>query len=176
MTPAHMRVALKLAGLAEVDREWLLERLDDDSRDSVGKILTRLLHAGLHLSVTDDRANVAAEPYRDQGADHRTVRKAKSEIIATLLMREPNWVSNLIFRIDNWPWVDAVIAEFPDARRATLVSSLRQDHAEVARGLKDTLIELLAEMITDELDRRTSASRFERILARAESDSTASTA
>lgn len=169
MTPAHMRVALKLAGLSVGDREWLLERFDDNTRETVLTILERLAQAGLPTLPGAENSGQAQAVVREQNANNKTLRKAKPEIVAEVLMREPEWVCALILGSENWPWFDAVIALFPEERRKQVADNLRKGRAPIKQGVTETLIELFSETINAELERRASSSRFEKILTRIES-------
>lgn len=171
MNAAHIRVALKLAELAGADRDWMLERLDADTRDSVSMILQRLTQAGLRPSGLSDHGGPVGNSCREQSASLKLVRKAKADLVAPLLAQEPYWVSCLIFRIEHWPWLDSVIGHLPEEYRTALAECLRRTEAPLAPRLKDTMVELLAAALEAESERRASSSRFERILAHVESQS-----
>jgi hypothetical protein len=151
------RCALLLHSVAEVDRAWLLERLDEPQRARVHALLAELIELGIapagqaarQLAHTEspapdippDRAQ-AAEP-----AAHRAIRRASASGMADALKDEPAALLARLLQAGHWPWRDSWLELLPPAKRREVLQLLRSQAA--APALEGAVVDAIATRLAD---------------------------
>jgi hypothetical protein len=99
--------------LSDVDRNWIIERLPKQAK-------TRLLSIS---RPQPEAASPAPAPVATTARDPKQLlRHADPAVLASLLQREPAWMTIALLQSHDWPWREALLAALPPGTRAEVQS------------------------------------------------------
>jgi hypothetical protein len=104
MTAASNLLA-RIAALHPSDRQWLLAQASAETRMR----LTVALEAA-QAAAPDNRTAVV---YRGAPSARDMIASATPEHVARALQTQPEWLSAVLLRMDEWPWVPALLKRTP---------------------------------------------------------------
>ncbi len=138
------KAALALHALPDGDQSRVWERLDAGRREALAPLLDELVALGIPKGrrwVPDDEPGVMESSPRD------LIWRQSPDVMATLLTAQSVDAAVSIMRIASWPWLDAVVADWPPEQRHAVRTRLEQGGAIPSR-LADELMGLVANALT----------------------------
>ena len=144
---AFARIASRLRGLCEADRDWLLGQLTpDDGRRLVEALRAHRQEASARKT---PKRNVAPEGQAPNEGDTPWSRLARAGAMEMreVLADEPDWAIAMLVA-QPWPWSQALLSDFAPER----IRALRALAAEL-EGVKPRVREAILSEITAKLER-----------------------
>ena len=128
MNEGHKKAALRIHSLSESDQQWIIGNLPEKERDLLSDLLLQLsamqvpknnlVFSELIDNATAAHASVMAEELEGSSSISRTIDGADPAIVATILLREPDWLVALVLMSGEWSWsedcIDRLSAERPE--------------------------------------------------------------
>ena len=156
MSNGYRQAALRLHGMGESDRDWLLQRLDPAERTQLTALLAELRELGirpdhgsaqaLHATAARERL-LASVPERSAMATALDVLSvANGAEMMAVLAAEPEHVVSAILSAYTWPWRDDFLAACAVEKRQRLSRLLRQESTIKPRAAA-ALVAILADRI-----------------------------
>jgi hypothetical protein len=108
MTAAANLLA-RIAALHPSDRQWLLSQASAETRAR----LTVALEAA-HAAAPDNGASFV---HRGAPSARDLIASATPEHVARALQTQPAWLTAVLLRMDEWPWVPALLKRMPVMQR-----------------------------------------------------------
>ena len=140
------RSALRLAGLADEDRAWILERLPEASRLRVADLLAELRKKGVAF---DEQLLAELEPPRPE--ERRAgLGTASAREVLDALEGEPDWIVASLLRSGPWPWRGELLRLVPAERAARIEAASRALAAPAARAV-EALLAAAEQRVTEAL-------------------------
>lgn len=111
MTAASNLLA-RIAALHPSDRQWLLAQASAQTRER----LTVALGAA-QARASDNGAAIA---HHGAFSARDLIASATPEHVARALQTQPEWITAVLLRMEEWPWAPALLKRMPVLRRATV--------------------------------------------------------
>lgn len=137
----HQHSALLLHGLDESDQTWILAQLGEDDQRLLGEHLAELKDLGIPAdaglaqeAITAHRTKAPSDP----------LRAATAAQMQAVLAEEPQWLVRQVLALEDWPWREAFLAQFPahERRRNSQAIDLPP---KVAENLRQQLLQRLTQ-------------------------------
>jgi hypothetical protein len=141
------KAALTLANLHELDRAWLMGRLDASERARLAPLVGELRSLGLAVDpqalrqAVEGKADGRVEAPRDEA---RALASAAPRAVFEALEREPDWLIALVLRARAWPWRAELLALL-GAERRMRVERLARTTLEVRPRMMQSVLSALEE-------------------------------
>lgn len=121
MTAGYRKAALLLHTLCESDRDWLLQQLDETSRQELQLLLHELKDLGIPES-PELLEGLKPEPASDsqpQTIDNlkRMLAKVPADVISRVVAKEPAAFLSMLLKMHDWPWRNGVLSLLGASRR-----------------------------------------------------------
>jgi flagellar motor switch protein FliG len=153
MTDGYRKAALKLHGMGEADRKWVLQRLQAHERTQISALMRELKELGIkacQLIAEDISAHDARQELLQvsgKGADFvqalDSVCGASAAELSALLSSEPDNMVTVILSAYPWPWRARLLADYGVEKRQRISRMLPQAPHTRAR-MRCELIKVLA--------------------------------
>ena len=134
MTAAANLLA-RIAALHPSDRQWLLAQTSAETR-------ARLTAALESAQAAPD--NGVAVAYRGALTARDMIASATPEHVARALQAHPTWFVTVLLRMDEWPWVPALLKRMPVMQRAMVGQPVPALKPALATAILDTFARSLA--------------------------------
>ncbi|PHV12874.1 hypothetical protein [Chitinimonas sp. BJB300] len=125
--------ALKLHGMENTDREWILSQLGESARARLYVYLEEL-----------DRLGIPPQSLQQPKVDSSPLGAlitAEPTHICAIFDTEPAWMLVQLLRLRSWPWERALLASLDAKRRAAIIDELRQQESQaLPPALADALL------------------------------------
>lgn len=137
-SPWHQS-ALLLHAMADSDRHWLLQRLDQTERQRLQTLLDELTALGIPSDekILKQSLDCAGGGNSDAARHDTALRRlllAAPESLAMLLKAEPDGLIARLLPVHDWPWRDELLARLGSVRaqgiREQMERSLRQNNSD----------------------------------------------
>lgn len=147
------RAALTLHALPDVDRGWVLRRLDPRQQRVVEGHLEELRALGIPADVAlVDEALQRADVPEPENAWHRVLTRRDAAVMIECLCDEPAMLIARVLNRGPWRWANSVLEAMTPERRAQIQECQRQGHDAI--DLDEWLIaELAARLESIDMDR-----------------------
>ena len=134
------KAAMFLHSMTEVDRRWMLARLDPAQRSRLDALLDEL--RALHFPVDPTLVRESLEPAADAGAGPRGKGLAgwSASQAEDALLLEPDDVVALVLRAGEWPWAPALRARLGSTRLRAVEASRYSVATEISAVLKEAAL------------------------------------
>ena len=148
---AARKLALKLHALHEDDRDWILERLDDATRQEFKSLLRELEEIGLepgsslclNEDKTDGQVRSVPELSYSSGGCGAILAAASSSTLQWILKDEHPALRNICMQLYPWPWLDNKLGQ-----KSSVGGSLSPDpFGKHTQKVREALIRALANRI-----------------------------
>ena len=136
------KAALTLANLHELDRAWLMGRLDASERARLAPLIGELRSLGLSLDPQTVRQVV--EDKGDGRVEARPLASAVPRVVAQALEEEPDWLIAIVLRSRSWPWRGEVLSLL-GAERRERIERLARMALEVRPSMMETILSVIEE-------------------------------
>jgi hypothetical protein len=154
MEGGYRKAALRLYGLAETDRQWLLSQLDESRREKITALLSELEAMGLsrqsaRLAEPAQEVKVAPGGKSVEGQPGTKRQDGPLDNVAVVLVEnalsgEPAWMAGLIADLGGPGWSQSYLAALPaERRRALQLHPVRA--ADIKPGVRQALLDALME-------------------------------
>lgn len=156
MTTGHRLAALRLHGLGDHDREWILAALSDEDRNKVVRLLDELQDLGFSKEVArmiEPASRPAAMPR--QSALIAQIDDAPPRLIASVLSDEQPATIAVLLGYHPWRWHRSVMRRLGSARRMAIERLVSGGAPAPAPKVTERLISTFAEALLRRRARRT---------------------
>jgi hypothetical protein len=117
------KAAVMLAGLSEVDRSWVLERLPEGSRGELAELIAEVQSLGFASNakaVFDEAGLSAIGSVSTETASSSVVSRIDAcsiSVLMTWAKEEPDWVIAQVLRQRKWKWSEAFLEQLGIERK-----------------------------------------------------------
>jgi hypothetical protein len=160
MSEGYKKAALRIHGLIETDRQWVLDKLPERERNELNAFLAQLNEMKVPggNSTFSDLIDRASGNYQDMAAAGRAlspskvdaVNTANSDSVISILTREPDWLIALVLLSSEWDWTESFIRSLDSDRRTRIYALIKEMSPRLQPKLQETIIELLAQALAAE--------------------------
>lgn len=160
MSEGFKKAALRIHGLAETDRQWVLDKLPERERNQLITFLVQLSEMKVpggnsNFSELIDRAS---DNYQETNTDDRALSPSKTDAvntadlaaIVTVLSREPDWLIALVLLSSEWDWTESFIRSLDSDRRTRIYALIKEMSPQLQPKLRETIIEIFAQSLMAE--------------------------
>ncbi len=164
---AYARIALRLRGLAAVDREWILQKLDAQECRSISAALQRL-----RMENMVGQANVTAST--DARVSRRAEREKHLQILESLpaasvlgvMKAQPDWVLAVVLAAARGSWNAQLLQSLAPERVRVLHLLTNELSPRVKPAVRDAVLRMLVAKIESQEAVATAFSPFDAVLDR----------
>lgn len=155
---AYKRAALRLHGMENSDRRWVLSNLPGHQRKKLLDMLSELRSLGIprQLDMHSDLQD-GANPGCD-GEDAAMADGGRSSLVDTIAKASPLTINEVlqgedeaavaaILLLHDWPWRSEVIDLMSPSRRQRMVEKVGQGKGRVTEKAAEALVQLLGERL-----------------------------
>ena len=178
MKDGYKKAALRIHGLGETDRQWILGNLPEKEQGLLSVLLAQLSEMKLpenHL-VFSDMIEEESSAYDDTSArkndqvlsEIKTINNVSAALATAVLSREPDWMIALALIGGDWDWTEELINQLGAHRRERVHALIQKMSTRVPSKLRETIIDLLAKAFLTKPAEPTNhaLSRFDAIFGR----------
>ena len=178
MNDGYKKAALRIHGLGETDRQWILGNLPEKEQGLLSVFLAQLSEMQVpenHL-VFSDMIEKESSAYDDiivrkndqVMSEISTINNVSPALAAAVLSREPDWMVALALICGEWDWTEEFISQLGAHRRERVHALIQKMSTRVSSKLRETVIDLLAKaFLTKPAETTNNAlSRFDAIFGR----------